>query len=169
MNSSSGTNCSLSSKEQTSPALLIRAHAAHNTTGLTPPTTQHLVFNWSAHYSGSLSLHHCERARPQHLTRATLPCASGPRLRCSQLLNMWANWSLPASYKHYSRATTEPQLLLTLSHHTLVQAHPESATSTSTPLTIRSVLFRAPNIQKEWLSNREVLTPTNISILYFSF
>jgi hypothetical protein len=51
-----------------------QAHSACNAT-----TGQHLVFNWSAHYSGSLSLHCYQRTRPQRSDRLRCPRAPSTR------------------------------------------------------------------------------------------
>ena len=63
-----GVNIASTPHQGTSPHL---ANAAHNEI-----TGQHLVFNWSAHYSSSLSLHHCQCVGPQCSDGLTPPSRS---------------------------------------------------------------------------------------------
>ena len=135
-----------------------RANTACNTTGLTLPAIQPPVNIWSSTSQLSTVAHSVFTAVTV-LRRATLPLCSispqrqcghhvsGPQLRCSQLLTQ-ANWSLPATYQHYSRAIAAPQPLVLLGHRTQVQARPDLVSATSTPLNIHSVLFRGSRIFK---------------------
>ena len=95
------------------------------------------------------------------LRRATLPsCSIGPQhlSRANAALTQLVHGCTAHSHRQtgHSPPTTSatagqslcPQHLPTLSLHALVQARPELAPSTSTPLNICTALFRAPHIHK---------------------
>jgi hypothetical protein len=81
-----------------------RAHSACNVT-----TCQYLVFDRSVHYSGSLSLHRCQRAEPQCSDGLGFPCAPSAHNASHGLMLPWHNWPMAVLLTHMGKLVTNPQ------------------------------------------------------------